>query len=123
MCRDSTGAPDAAEAWRIVCRAIGTPGTLRQRYRHPAVLAAARHPDCDVFAWSKLPEREGLRHFAPLYRQVASVPHEWPANADDDSDGLPDFTGKAVTPHERMRSAEAARAALGEMKSMLGCAA
>ncbi len=119
LCREAAGIPDAAEAWRIICRAIGMPGTLRQRYRHPAVLAAARHPDCDVFCWSQLSEREGLRRFAPLYRRIAAGRHTWPA--EDASGGLEDRTGKAVTPVERQRASATARAAIAEMRARLGC--
>jgi hypothetical protein len=107
LCRDLvTGAPSAAEAWRIICNARGKPGSLQQRYQHPVVLAAATHPDCDAFAWSQLPERDGLARFAPLYQRMldklaAGEPFDWP----QEKTAIEDRAGKAVTPAERAQAA------------------
>jgi len=121
LCRVSAedlGAPSAAEAWRIACNARGKPGTLQQRYRHPLVLAAATHPDCDLFTWSQLPEREGLARFRPVYeRLLAQMANGdefvWPEPRKD----IEDRTGSAVTPREKAEARYQAKQALRAMRA------
>lgn len=119
LCRDRVcGAPDATEAWRTICNARGKPGTLQDRYRHPLVLAAATHIDCDVFAWSQLPEREGLQRFRPIYdrlmqRMAAGETFDWPK----DRGAIEDRKGKAVTPCEKAEARYRAKRSVRAMKA------
>jgi len=121
LCRDLVaGAPTAAEAWRIACNARGKPGTLQERYRHPLVLAAINHEDCDLFAWSQLPERNGLALFRPVYerllaRMADGEVFEWP----EPREALEDRAGKAVTPREKAEARYQANRALRVMRARL----
>ena len=121
LCRDlSTGAPTAAKAWRIACKARGKPGTLQECYRHPLVLAAATHPDCDLFAWSQLPERDGLARFRPVYERLLAQT----ANGDEfvwpePRQVIEDRAGKAVTPREKAEARYQAARAVRTMKARL----
>lgn len=102
---EDVGAPTVGEAWRIACNARGKPGSLQERYRHPLVLAAVNHQDCDLFSWSQLPEREGLAQFRPVYERLlarAASGHvfSWPS----EHEAIENRVRKAVTPGEKARA-------------------
>ena len=112
--------PPLNAAWHIICNAHGAGGDLADRYVHPALLAMAGHKLCDVYSWSRLPERRGVEHFRLVYDTVmrrirAGEVFTWPP----ERERIADKTKIAVTPAEITQARIKAIAAINKIRAKL----
>ena len=75
-CLYASGVPRPAQAWDLIASAKYKAGSLRERYIHPAVLAAAT--EVDVYALSRQNATNVRKDFDSVYESLLQACHEWP---------------------------------------------
>ena len=75
-CLYASGVPRPDRAWQIITAATYRSGTLRERYEHPAVLAAAT--EVDVYSLMRQDAAHVRRTFDSVYEALLQQCYEWP---------------------------------------------
>ena len=120
LCTPKSGAPDAEEAWMIVAK-HKQGMTVPQAWEHPVVLAASRDPQLDLTNLKRLPMRQAMRYWKPVYlkyvgRMVTGETFHFP----EERVQLSDKSQEAVTPEEKEKSKQKAHSAFADWKNILG---
>ena len=98
-CLYASGVPRPDRAWQIITAATYRSGTLRERYEHPAVLAAAR--EVDVYSLMRQDAAHVRRNFDRIYEAMLGVCHSWP----DERLAITDRPSYRAADHETVQSA------------------
>ena len=106
-CLYASGVPRPDRAWQIITAATYRSGTLRERYEHPAVLAAAS--EVDVYSLMRQDAAHVRRNFDRIYEAVLGVCHTWP----DERLGITD------RPSYRAPDPETVQSAITQMRGAL----
>ena len=85
-CLYASGVPRPAQALDLITSATYKTGTLRERYMHPAVLAAATQ--VDVFALRRQNTHNAHKNFYALYESLLQTCHDWPPECEAITDNV-----------------------------------
>jgi len=106
-CLYASGVPRPDRAWQIITAATYKSGTLRERYEHPAVLAAAA--EVDVYSLMRQDAAHVRRIFDGVYESLLQRVHEWP----------PERVAIAERSEPRQPSPETVQTAVQQMREAL----
>jgi hypothetical protein len=125
ICEGADAPPSADEAWNIVCNARGAAGSLMQRYKHAAVLAAAtdKRISVRIFNMMQLPASSAIRAWKQVYDEhvaawrVAGI--AWPEGADEEAAALGncDISARSA----RKQNAKTAQREIARIRDSLKC--
>ena len=85
-CLYASGVPRPDQALDLITSATYKSGTLRERYIHPAVLAAATQ--VDVYELRRQNAHDVHKNFYPVYESLLQTCHDWPPECEAITDNV-----------------------------------